>query len=242
MTRLAVITGTSRGIGAGIAAAAAASAAVVAVCNRTPTGGQHELVADLSDPATWSQFARWYDELVAEVAPDEVAVIHNSATLTPIGLAGDVDPEAHQRLVLLDSAAPQVLGEAVMATARARSCPTVLLQLSSGAASTPFSGWSGYCAAKAAVEMWVQTVALELEASPVAGVPIRVAAVRPGVVATDMQAEIRSSDPSAFPDVERFQGLHRSGALADPTEVGAKIWAATEDPTWANGVVLNVAG
>ena len=235
MTTLAVITGTSRGIGAGIADAARASGATLAVCNRTPTGVDHELVVDLSDPASWATFASWYDDLVAATGPDDVVVIHNSATLTPIGAAGDVDPEAYRRLVLLDSAAPQIIGDAVIRTARQRNRPTVLLQLSSGAASTPFPGWSGYCAAKAAVEMWVTTVATEA-----AGGPVRVAAIRPGVVATGMQAEIRSSETDAFPNVERFRDLHASGALADPATVGATIWAASRSTDWDNGAVLDV--
>ncbi len=233
---LAVITGASRGIGAGIAAAAAASGATVAACNRSPTDIELQLTADLADPAAWATFARWYDELVGAQSPDRVVVVHNSASLTPIGPAGDVDPAGYTSHVLLNSAAPQVIGDAVIRTARRHDTPTVLLQLSSGAASTPFPGWSGYCASKAAVEMWVQTVATELAD----GDPVRVASVRPGIVATDMQAEIRSSEADAFPNVERFREFHASGALADPTSVGATIWGFGQDDSWANGVVLDV--
>jgi NAD(P)-dependent dehydrogenase (short-subunit alcohol dehydrogenase family) len=89
--------------------------------------------------------------------------------------------------------------------------------------------------AKAAVEMWVRTVATEP-----ADDLVRVAAVRPGVVATGMQAEIRSSDEADFPSVERFRALHASGALADPAEIGARIWGLAVDPDWANGAFLDV--
>ena len=89
---------------------------------------------------------------------------------------------------------------------------------------------------KAAVEMWVRAVATEHPDDDL----VRVAAVRPGIVATDMQAEIRSSDAEAFPDAERFRGLHAAGHLADPCEVGAKIWSLGADPQWANGSVLDV--
>jgi NAD(P)-dependent dehydrogenase (short-subunit alcohol dehydrogenase family) len=241
-TTLAVITGTSRGIGAGIAAAATGSGATVAACNRTPTEAEHQLTADLSDPASWVAFASWFDELVAGQEPDRVVVVHNSASLTPIGPAGSVDPAAYQRHVLLNSAAPQVIGDAVIRTARRHRKPTVLLQLSSGAAGNPFPGWSGYCAAKAAVEMWVRTVASETTGSD-DGTPdqlIKVAAVRPGIVATDMQAEIRSSEPSAFPNVERFRALHADGALADPATVGATIWSLGQRAEWDTGAVLDV--
>ena len=80
--------------------------------------------------------------------------------------------------------------------------------------------------------MWVRTVAVETTDDLV-----KVAAVRPGIVATDMQAEIRSSEPEAFPNVERFQGLHDDGHLADPAEVGATIWKIACDGSWDNGTV-----
>lgn len=243
MTHLAIITGTSRGIGAGIAAAAHTWGAAVAVCNRTPTGAEAELTADLSDPGSWSAFARWYDQVVTDRSPERVVFIHNSATLTPIGFAGDVDPEAFQRLVLLDSAAPQVLGDTAIRIAGQRATSTTVMQLSSGAATSPYPGWSGYCASKAAVEMWVKAVATELDAGgdrAGGGERVRVAAIRPGVVDTGMQAEIRSSETDAFPNVDRFRHLHSSGALGDPAAVGARIWEASVATGWASGAILDV--
>ena len=233
---LAIITGASRGIGAGIAAAATDAGATVAACNRSSTGLEHQLNADLADPAAWAIFAQWYDDLVASQRPDRVVFVHNSASLTPIGPAGSVDPTAYTSHVRLNSAAPQVLGDAAIRTARARDRPTVLLQLSSGAAGNPYPGWSGYCASKAAVEMWVRTVATETTDDDL----VRVAAVRPGIVATEMQAEIRSSEPSEFPNVERFRDLHAGGALADPAAVGATIWGLAQDGGWENGAILDV--
>ena len=52
-----------------------------------------------------------------------------------------------------------------------------------------------------------------------------------------MQAEIRTSDSDAFPNVERFQNLHDDGHLADPAEVGATIWKIARMETWPNGTV-----
>lgn len=236
-TTLAVITGASRGIGAAIAATAASAGAVVAVCNRNPTEIPLQLSVNLADPAAWPVFADWYDQLVDLHSPDRVVFVHNAATLTPIGFAGNVDPEAYRLHVLLNSAAPQVLGGTAIRVARRRGRPTVILQLSSGAANGPFPGWSGYCSGKAAVEMWVRTVATEIAEGDEL---VRVAAVRPGIVATDMQAEIRSTEASAFPNVERFRQLHASGELADPGEVGARIWAAALATDWENGAIIDI--
>jgi hypothetical protein len=55
-----------------------------------------------------------------------------------------------------------------------------------------------------------------------------------------MQAEIRSSDVGDFPEVERFRSMHAEGGLADPTDVGRRIWELASKPTWANGAVLDL--
>ncbi len=237
MSTLAVITGASRGIGAAIASAAEASGAVVATCNRSSSTAAHQLTADLAEPSTWPAFAAWYDALVEEIAPDRSVFVHNAATLTPIGFAGEVDADGYQANVLLNSAAPQVLGGAVIAAATRTKTPTVVVQLSSGAGKTPYPGWTSYCASKAAVDMWVRSVGIEQARR---GDLVRAVAVSPGVVATEMQAEIRASADAAFPQVERFRSMHDEGALADPIEVGSSIWDLAVADDWQNGAVLDL--
>jgi len=234
---LAVVTGASRGIGAAIAAAADEHGATVAVCNRTPSNREWQLTADLSEPSAWSAFADWYDDLVDRTSPDRVIFVHNAATLSPIGFAGEVDPDGYRANVLLNSAAPQVLGDAAIRTARRTSTPTVLVQLSSGAGKTPYTGWSSYCAAKAAVDMWVRSVGMEQgERNDL----VRVLSIAPGVVATEMQAEIRATEEAEFPDVERFRTMHDQGALSDPAVIGARIWALAVSAPWENGAIADL--
>ncbi|MDH3679390.1 MAG: SDR family NAD(P)-dependent oxidoreductase [Acidimicrobiia bacterium] len=238
MSLLAVITGASRGIGAGLARAAEAGGAITASCSRSPAAvGERQLNADLADPTAWAVFADWYDALVEQQQPDRCVFVHNAATLTPIGFAGEVDPEAYRTNVLLNSAAPQVLGAAAIATARRTDTPTVIVQLTSGAGRSAYPGWSSYCAAKAAVDMWVRAVGLEQAER---GDLVRALAVAPGVVATEMQAEIRSSDPSAFPNVERFRALHADGELADAAIIGARLWELAVSADWPNGTVADL--
>ena len=234
---LAVITGASRGIGAGIAAAAEADGATVAAANRSGGSRGHDLTIDLSDPAAWAAFARWYDDLVDELRPRRIMAFHNAATIEPIGFAGEVDPDAYRANVLLNSAAPQVLGGSVLQTAQRAEIPTVLVQLSSGAGKTPFTGWSSYCASKAAVDMWVRTVGLETTER---GDLTRVLSIAPGVVATDMQANIRNSESDAFPAVDNFRTMHETGALADPAEVGARLWHYASAGDWPSGTVADI--
>ncbi len=234
---LAVITGASRGIGAAIALAAEDDGARVAVCNRAASAFGRQLTADLARPESWTMFDEWLQELVDELMPERLVFVHNAATLTPMGFAGEVDADGYRSNVLLNSAAPQVLGDAVVRLARETDTPTVIIQLSSGAGKTPYPGWSSYCAAKAAVDMWVRAVGAEQSTR---GDLVRAIAVGPGVVATAMQAEIRASDASAFPQVDKFRDLHDNEQLADPDIVGGRIWALASSTDWDNGAVLDL--
>lgn len=237
MTTLAVVTGASRGIGAAIAAAAAADGAIVATTGRSALDGDHHLVIDIGDVEQWPKLSAWLDETIAATTPQRMVFFHNAATLTPIGYVGEVDPEAYAKNVLVNSAASQVIGDAAVRSATAAGIEAVVVQISSGVGKVPYAGFSSYGAAKAAIDMWCQVAGLEQEQR---GGRIRVLSIAPGVVATDMQAEIRSSRPEDFPEVERFRALHTDGQLDDPASVGSRLWAYATTGPWANGTVTDL--
>ena len=47
----------------------------------------------------------------------------------------------------------------------------------------------------------------------------------PGIVDTDMQVAIRSSDPAHFPALSKFQEFHATGKLSSPANVATRILA-----------------
>ena len=163
-------------------------------------------------------------------------LVHNSGMLTPIGFAGEVDPAAYRRNVLLNSAAPQILGDAFLRAWSRSEAEGVVLMISSGAGSTAYQGWSSYCAGKAALDHWVRTAGMEQQGR---GGRCRLLAVAPGIVATAMQEEIRRVSPDRFPNVGRFVKLHESGELRRPMQVAREIWALL-DRDLENGAVVDL--
>ena len=138
--------------------------------------------------------------------------------------------------MLLNSAAPQVLGAAFLAAAAACAARCHLVMIGSGAARSVYEGWSAYGAGKAAVDQWVRTAGAEQERR---GGRIRVLSVAPGVVATPMQEEIRRTPERDFPAVTRFVELHRQGELREPAAVARQLWALLDAPL-ENGAVLDL--
>jgi benzil reductase ((S)-benzoin forming) len=153
-----------------------------------------------------------------------VVFIHAAGTITPIGFAGEVDSAAYASNVVVNSAAGQVLGHLFLGAVRDREGVFDLVMISSGAAASVYAGWSSYGAGKAALEQWVRNVGAE----QVARGGVRVAAIGPGVVATDMQRQIRDTSERDFPQVDRFHALHEDGVLAAPEEAAERIWELIE--------------
>ncbi len=223
---VAVVTGATRGIGAGLASHFASRGMRLGLCGRSPPtpppGSETVTVAcDVTDPSAVDRLA---DEVVARFGRIDVWV-NNAGVLDPIGPLADADPAALDRLL-----ATNVLG-VVHGTAtfvrhvRSRDGGGSLVNVSSGAAATPYRGWAAYCASKAAVEMLTEVVGLEET-----GTGLVAYTVAPGVVDTDMQARIRSTPESRFPGVDRFHRLHEEGVLLDPAWVAACIQERCVDP------------
>lgn len=239
MTDLVWITGASSGLGAALATnVPLADAQVVDVSRSGGTPGTEHLPADLADPSSWSAVA---EHLLARLAIPDVGravFVHNAGTLDPIGFAGSVDTAAYTRNVLLNSAASQALGHAFLRAVADFDGQAHLWLLTSGAARTPYAGWSGYCAAKAGVDQWVRTVGEEQKALAARGQPsCQVLAVGPGLVATHMQQQIRATDPADFPAVGRFIGLHERGELRSPQEAAADLWSLLDRDLETGSVV-----
>jgi len=81
-------------------------------------------------------------------------------------------------------------------------------------------GWSLYCSAKACLDSFIRTLALEQGQEPH---PFLALSIDPGVIDTEMQAGIRAEDRNDFPDLARFRELAASGALRPPAEVAERI-------------------
>ena len=225
--RVAVITGASRGLGAGIAERLASKGVRLGLCARSdpalPPGESVVAVrVDVTDAGAVAAFAAGVTERFGAID----LWVNNAGVLEPIGPLGDSDPRA-----ITDHLAVNVMGvvhgaQAFIRHVRARSGGGVLVNLSSGAAEHGYAGWAAYCASKAAVDRLTEVVNLE-EAEH----GLRAYAFSPGVVDTDMQELIRRCPPERFPAVGRFLELARTQSFNSPAHVADHLLAIAFDPT-----------
>ena len=229
------ISGASSGIGKALAAGVPWPGARVIDISRSGADGLEHVAADLAEPAGWDAASQSFGNELSQHTGDRAVFIHAAGSLDPIGFVADVDSGPYRRNVVLNSAAPQVLGQAFVAAAAGRSGRNQMVVLTSGAAKSVYPGWASYGAAKAAVDQWVRDVGAEQE---IRG-GVQVVAIAPGTVDTPMQRRIRETTEAAFPQRQKFVDLHESGKLTDPEEVARKIWQLL-DGDLDNGSVVDL--
>src|SRR5690242_15914154 len=222
----AVVTGHSRGIGEAVAEhLLARGTRVLGVSRHTNArlGGRfpdmlEEVVLDVADEAA---LRRWLGHQPLErffANAETPLLVNNAGVLQPIGPLETQEIEKVAEAVTVNLSAPLVLSAAfVQVTADARE--RRVLHVSSGAARKAYAGWSIYCATKAGLDHHARCVALDRTPG------LLISSVAPGVVDTEMQAEIRASTDERFPDRPRFIALHRDKALPTADRTGGRLAA-----------------
>lgn len=192
--KVVIITGASQGIGAAAARVFAAAGAKVAVVARSLDRirqlsaeiGPDRALAIPCDVSDWDQVHAMVAQVIARFGRVDV-LINNAGVIEPMARLADADPVAWGRSVDINLKGVFHGIRAALPVMRAQGGGTIITT-SSGAATNPYEGWSGYCAGKAGALML--TRALHLEEG---GNGIRSLGLSPGTVATDMQVRIKAS-------------------------------------------------
>ncbi|MGE3775487.1 MAG: SDR family oxidoreductase [Gammaproteobacteria bacterium] len=245
-TKHLIVTGGSRGIGAATALRAAragyevlltyagqAAAAASVVAAIEARGGRALAVqADVADPAAVERVFATSDREFGRLD----ALVNNAGITARQMRVEDMDVARLRRVFEVN-----ILGSVLCAQAAVRRMSTrhggdggAIVNLSSAAARLGSPGeFVDYATSKGAIDTFTLGLAREVAAEGV-----RVNAVRPGLIATEIHAS--SGDPGR---VERLQGgvPIRRGGTAD--EVAAAIlWLLSPDASYVTGTLLDVTG
>jgi 3-oxoacyl-[acyl-carrier protein] reductase len=231
----ALVTGASKGIGAGIAQALAADGWLVGVNFRSDREGAEAVVkaieeaggraapieADVSDGAPDELFKR----VESELGP--VLALVNNAGVNADGLAIQLDDEAWDRVIGTNlTAAFRLTRQAMRPMIRARYGRIV--NIASVVGPRANAGQANYAAAKAGLIGMTKTVAAE-----VARRGVTVNAVAPGFIATDMTKDLPEAALEAIP----------ARRVGQPEDVGAAVrFLASDAAGYVTGTTLFVDG
>ena len=247
---LTILTGASRGMGLAMAQQLLQPGAMLLCISRQRNAALQaqadaagavleQWSADLGDAAPVAQqLSAW----LQACSPQQVAsatLINNAGLISPLVAVRDSDPQALAQAVRVGLEAALLLCAAFLGATRGWTVPRKVLNISSGLGRRAMASSAAYCAAKAGMDHFSRCLALEEAALPNGA---RVCSLAPGVIATDMQLQLRSADPAHFPDLATFQGLHAGGHLSSPQHAAQRVLAYLNSASFGQDAVGDVRG
>jgi len=214
----AVVTGHSRGLGAAVAAELVARGIPVLGLARghaEVADGMEQATVDFGDAAAFGAWLQGHTLSSFLAGADTVLLVNNAGVVSPVGPLAEQEPAAALRAALINVAAPLALSAAFVQAAP--QAERRILHISSGAGRSAYPGWSVYCATKAALDQHARAVALDGDAR------VKAVSLAPGVIDTDMQAEIRATPDARFPLKQRFVDMKDSGVLVTPAQCAGRL-------------------
>lgn len=246
MTKVILVTGGSRGIGAACCRLAAAhgydvavnyagnAAAAAEVAADVRAAGQRavELRGDIADDATIGSL---FDQTEAELGP-VTAFVSNAGVINVAAPLADIPVEEIRRIIDIDLTAHVICNrEAVRRMALSRGGKGGAIVNISSKASTLFGagGFIPYGAAKGGVDVLTQGLGREVAADGV-----RINALRPGLIDTEIHDD--SGQIGRVAKLGPSVPIGRAGTAMEVAE--AVIWLLSDHARYVTGTLFDVSG
>lgn len=215
-----IVTGVSKGLGKAICDGLLEMGERVIGIGRTNTIDHPNYsfsACDLSLPGA-------IDRLEIHLEDGPITLINNAGIIGPIRRISDQPSLMLEEVFRVNTIAPMELTWRIYSQVKDKNAFR-LVNISSGAANRAIPSWAGYCASKAALNMLSETFFLEEKEK---GWYPKVYVVSPGVIDTEMQAQIRSASQDDFSSVKKFIELKSQGQLFSPQEAAHRLFNLLE--------------
>ncbi|HMS33593.1 MAG TPA: SDR family NAD(P)-dependent oxidoreductase [Ignavibacteria bacterium] len=232
------ITGTSRGIGRALAELLLQNKDnfVFGMSRSNEITGNNftHIKSDLND----LESVKNYEFPVIKNA-DSIVLVNNSASTAEVLHLGKRTPSDIIENFNVNLISPTLLINSFLKKYQNENCRRIIMNISSGAAFRPIEAWSSYCAGKAGLAMVSEVMEVEQKIKHPEN-PVRVFNFGPGVVDTQMQANLRKVSPEDFSMVGTFIDYHKDKKLSDPSDVAMKLNQILQNPNKYEKVSMTV--
>jgi NAD(P)-dependent dehydrogenase (short-subunit alcohol dehydrogenase family) len=242
--KVALVTGATSGIGQACAIAFAGAGAKVACVGRKEKALQEvaeriralgsEALAIQADLSSAEEAERALNEAVQAFGGIDVVV--NAAGHISSGTIETTSLEAWDEMMNVNvRAAFQLMQKALPSLIERRGN---IVNVSSVTGLRAFPGVLAYCVSKAALDQLTRCASLELAAKGV-----RVNAVNPGVVVTEIHKRGGMSEEAYAAFLEHSKTTHPLGRTGRPEEIAALVlFLASDEASWVTGATYSIDG
>ena len=228
MTRIAIITGASSGIGAAAAAQFIEQNFEVMNVSRRPcpVPGVRDVCGDLSEPAALTELTHTLADQVGTEQPTEVCLVHNAALMLKDS-ADNTDDAALARVLQINIQAINALNRALLPLMPAGSS---LMLVGSTLSEKAVKGAYSYIISKHAQLGMMRAICQDMM-----GTGVHTALICPGFTDTEMLRNHIGHDEEI---VTAISAMNSFGRLVQPEEIARLIVWAHGNPV-INGAVLH---
>lgn len=242
-SKIVLITGASDGIGAETARLAATRgydvvinyrknhAGAEAVAEAVRSAGRRALLsqADVSDP---DQIAEMFALIDAQFGQID-ALVNNAGIVDETASVTDLTYERLQRIFGVNVIGAMLVAKETVNRMLEKGGGSIVNVSSAAARLGSANQYVDYAASKAAIDTFTKGLADEVAARG-----IRVNAVRPGIIATDIHA--KGGLPDRAEQVGRLTPMARSGSAREVAD--AILWLLSDEASYVTGAFLDVSG
>ncbi len=155
-------------------------------------------------------------KVIGNLKTDEIVLVLNAFSIVPIKLTGEFSHKEIKEMISGNIIQSVTLLNCICGLCKEQAFKLKIINLDSGAADFPLTGWGNYCASKAYMNAFLSVVALENPG-------YKVVSFDPGVMDTSMQKQIREAERRVFDKVDQFISYKAEGKLVEPQVIADEI-------------------